>query len=213
MFETATLLLFVGTTLAFQTTPGPDMLMLIGRGIGQGTRTALYCALGFTAAGIIQIPALAFGLATLFQASPFAYALLKTTCAGYLIYIGLKMLKNSSAPIESAKVGVASPAAAFQQGFIANLTNPKIIIFMLALLPQFADPTRGPVWIQLIILGIIMKATGLLVNICVAGISGSVGRVLMHSARFIKWQQRCVGSLMIAFGLHLLFDSRKLARV
>lgn len=205
MPDPATYLAFIAATVAYQLTPGPDMMLVMGRGIGQGRRVALATAFGCVAAGIIQLPLLAFGVASLVRSSPLAYDLLRYAGAAYLFYLGLKLIfarSAGTAPVPVHRKATAS--SAIVQGMIANLTNPKTLVFMLAFLPQFVDPGRGPVILQLLLLGATTKATGLVTLGTVAIASGSVGQWVSRRPGFLAWQEKLIGAVMIALGLRLL---------
>lgn len=199
-------LTFILAVLALQTMPGPDMMLVISRAVGQGRREGLFVAAGVAAAGVIQLPALVLGAATIIHSSPFFYTLLKSAGALYLLYIGIRLLINSSNSPAASNEVINSYRTAFFQGFLSNLLNPKVVIFMLAFLPQFVDPAKGSVANQLMVLGVIMKCSGFLVNGSIAIMSNSMGRWFALKKSFVIWQQRLVGSLIIALGLRLLLD-------
>lgn len=207
MLDTPTILAFIGAVVVLSTTPGPDMALLVSRGIGQGWRAAWYTALGFTLAGLIQIPLLALGLASLFQSSPVLFDLLRYAGAAYLIWRGVQIIRRSGGrdtlgPTNgNVEVGLG---AALRDGVIASLTNPKGLVFLLAFLPQFVDPSSGSVTVQLVILGLLLKGIALVVEsgICIA--AGGVGRFLLQRPRFMVWQERATGAVLIGLGLRLL---------
>ncbi len=219
MPDLATYLAFLAAVLAYQLSgPGPDMLLVMSRGVGQGWRVALSTALGCVSAGVIQIPLLALGLASLVASSPVAYEILRWAGAGYLIYLGVGLLlpRRNAARVKSV-VGPTHDltwGAAFRQGMVCNLTNPTALTFMLAILPQFVDPSSGPAGVQLLVLGATMKGTGLLTLGSVALASGAVGGWLSRHSGFLVWQERFAGLVMIALGLRLLFagDARPALR-
>ena len=155
----------------------------------------------------MQIPALAFGLATVFQTSPVAYEILKWLGAVYLVYVGLAFLVSSVRSTPGLMQVSGSAIEAFRQGFWNNLLNPKVLVFMLALLPQFVDPARGPVALQFVVLGVTMKCCGFVVNGTIALLSGWAGNWLSKNAVFVRWQQRLVGTVLVGLGLRLAFDS------
>nr|WP_277397752.1 LysE family translocator [Paraburkholderia sp. Ac-20347] len=125
--------------------PGPDMMLVLARGIGQGKRTALFTVVGMMfVAGIVQVSMLVLGLATVIHTYPTALNLLRWAGAVYLIWLGLKMLAASASAHTRAKsVGPISDREAVWQGAINSLTNPKSLLFMFAFLPQFIDPAQG----------------------------------------------------------------------
>jgi len=208
MPDITTLIPFLVAVIAIQVSPGPDMMMVIARGIGQGRQTALICVAGISAAALIQVPALALGVAVVIERSEVAYLLLKNLGAAYLIYLGIRFLLSSSKAGQLSANGVTSARAAFFQGFWGNLANPKSLVFLLAFLPQFVDPTRGDVALQLFVLGLIHKSIGLLVDGSVAVLAGASGNWLGRHPRFAIWQERLVGTILITLGLRLAFDTR-----
>jgi threonine/homoserine/homoserine lactone efflux protein len=200
---------FLGALLAYQLAgPGPDMILVITRGVAQGRRTALATAVGCVSAGFIQIPLLAFGLASIINASPLAHEILRWTGAAYLVFIGVRLLISSrrSWAAEDPLVDRASLGAALRQGLISNLTNPQTLAFMLALLPQFVTPGAGSVT-QLVVLGLTMKGVGLLVLGSVALAAGSVGGWISRRPRLMAWQGGFAGVAMIGLACYMAFGN------
>lgn len=215
MPDLSTYLAFIGVLLAYQLGGvGPDMLLVISRGVAHGRRAAVTTALGCVAAGIVQVPLLAFGLAALFTSSTIAYEVLRWLGAAYLVYLGLRLLSaRRGEKRESTRQPVRlAPWAGFWQGMITNLTNPATLMFMLAVIPQFAHPSAGPITLQLVVLGATMKGTGVVVLGCVAVVSGTAGGWLARRPNFLLWQERFAGSVLIALGVHLLFAGSARAR-
>jgi len=194
------------TALVMQLTPGPDMMLVMGRGIGQGFRIAQATVLGIAAAGLIQLPLLAFGISELVAANPRLLDAIRFIGAGYLIYLGFKLVFVNKPANPDLNAVQTSFSRAIADGAIANLMNPKLIVFQLAFLPQFVDVQAGPVWSQLLILGIVMKACGFVVMSTVALSSSAVGRWIEKYPGWRIMQERFVGVILIALGLRLLFD-------
>lgn len=211
MPDVTTYLAFVGAVLAYQLSGvGPDMMLVISRGVGQGWRHALATAAGCVSAGVVQIPLLAMGLASLVSSSPTLYSFLQIIGATYLIAIGVKFLlarRLGEGGGASTFANTNSIPAAFRQGMICNLTNPTTLAFMLAVLPQFVHSWSGSPALQFIILGATMKITGLVILGAVALTSGAVGGWLARRNSFLVWQERLAGALMIAIGVRLLLTA------
>lgn len=206
MPDPSTLLAFLAAVLAMQVLPGPDIALLVGRGVGQGRRVALWTAVGMTVgAGAVQLPLLALGVASLVRSSPLAYELLRWLGAAYLVWLGARLLRTAgrSTVAVPAQPRVSAFAAA-REGVISNLTNPKVAAFMLAFLPQFVDPAHGPVAVQLLVLGAVQKLSGLCVLGTVALVSGTLGGWIARKPRLVAWQERFTGAVMVALGLRLL---------
>ena len=206
MLGLPTFLTFYAAVLAIQLSPGPDMLLVIGRGIGQGRRTAFMSAVGMTlVAGFVQVLLLALGTASLLQASPFAFEMLRWVGAAYLIWLGVRLLVGSRHHRGSvAEARWISDAAAVREGTINNLTNPKALAFLFAFLPQFVDPGSGsPVALQLLMLGAVTKLSNFVVLSAVALGAGTFGRWLARRPVLIAWQERFAGVVMVGLGLRL----------
>ncbi|WP_298608151.1 LysE family translocator [uncultured Thiothrix sp.] len=207
-----TLLTFLLALCLLELSPGPDMMMVMARGIGQGRRTALFTVIGMIfVSGVIQVSMLVLGLASLVHAYPLALDLLRWAGALYLIWLGIKLLRGSQSASTrmNQKKGI-SDWQAIKDGAVNNLTNPKSLLFMFAFLPQFVDPTQGPVWSQLLLLGILQKLTGIFSLGSVAVASGALGQWMARHARVMIWQERFTGLVMIGLGARLIFSGNNL---
>ncbi|WP_245269702.1 LysE family translocator [Ensifer sp. WSM1721] len=184
------------------------MMLVISRGIGEGRHAALATAFGCVAAGVVQIPLLAMGLATVVVSSPLLYKAMQWVGAAYLIYVGIRFLVARRETVRNVQDYAASTSLVgpFRQGMICNLTNPAALSFMLAILPQFVQPSAGSPALQFFILGGTMKFSGLLVLSAVALTSGAFSGWLSRNTSFVLWQQRVAGSIMIALGIRLLLS-------
>ncbi len=207
MPDLSTLLPFYIAVLMIQLSPGPDMMLVIARGIGQGPRTAFLSAVGMTLlSGPIQIAALVLGVASLFQTSPLAFEILRWAGAVYLIWLGTKILIGAGRVSDRAasRLQTVPAGVALREGMINNLTNPKPMMFIFAFLPQFVDPTsEWSVTMQLLVLGAIQKVSGFVILGAVALAAGAIGGWLARRRRLITWQERFTGVVMIGLGLRM----------
>ncbi|MDR9805625.1 LysE family translocator [Rhizobium hidalgonense] len=210
MLDIGTFLPFYGAVLAIQLSPGPDMVLVIGRGIGQGRRTAILSVVGMTIlSGAIQISLLVVGIASILQASPLAFDVLRWIGAAYLIWLGIKLLvraggRDRHGPQTPPSI---STSKALREGMINNMTNPKALAFLFAFLPQFVDPSSNwPVAAQLLLLGTITKLSNFMILSLVALGSGTFGSWLSRRPRLLIWQERFAGTVMICLGLRLAFS-------
>ncbi|ORM69534.1 LysE family translocator [Pantoea rwandensis] len=185
---------------------GPDMMMVMARGLGQGRRAALCTMSGMVfVAGIIQVGMLVLGLAALIHSWPLGLDLLRWAGAAYLIWLGIKMLRSSAtASARAQSQSSISDWQAVKDGAINSLTNPKSLLFMFAFLPQFVDPAQGPIWLKLLILGTIQKLTGVISLGAVAIAAGSIGQWMARHPAVLIWQERFTGLVMILLGARLL---------
>ncbi len=196
----------MGTVIFLQMPPGPDSMLVMARGIGQGRRVALFTVLGMTlGAGMVQLPLIALGVSSLLRASPLAFAMLQWTGAAYLVWLGLRLVFTSPPARADKHTRPIKPLAAAREGMIANLVNPWPITFMVAFLPQFVDPHGSSVSLQLLLLGATQKLTGVLVLGTYAVASGSIGSWIMMRPAVRLWQQRIAGIFVVALGLRMAF--------
>jgi len=209
MFDLASLALFMTATLALNLAPGPDMLYVSTRSLTQGRRAGVISALGIAAGTCVHMVAIASGLAVLLRALPLAYEIVRLAGAAYLIWLGVQALRGKAGPTAGKALERESEWAVFRQGAITNILNPKVALFFLAFLPQFVDPARGSVALQIVVLGCLFNTSGTIVNIAVAYLAASAGRWLGargHVERIFRW---LTASVFIALGLRLALGDRK----
>jgi threonine/homoserine/homoserine lactone efflux protein len=202
------LLLFVGAGLALNVTPGPDMMYVTARGVSQGRRAGIASALGIGAGTLFHITFVAFGLTSLLAAVPAAYTVIRLAGAAYLAYLGVQALR-STGEADERPLARGGDAAAFRQGVLTNVLNPKVAMFFLAFLPQFVDPSRGNTALQVIALGLLFDTTGTIVNVIVAVGASRLASRLRGARRTRLILDRLCGALFIGLGLRLALASRK----
>lgn len=205
--DCVTLFMFVSAVIVLTITPGPDLFLIVGRGISQGRAAALFTAFGFFLAGFIQVPLLAIGLANVVAGSPALFDVLRYGGGAYLMWRGIVMIRNAGHG-DTVSADHASTGAAIKEGFIASLMNPKSHIFLLAFLPQFVRPEDGSVMAQFVFLGILMRVVALVVEGGMALLAGSIGYRLRQSLKLQGWLERTAGGLLVAVGLRLVLMER-----
>jgi threonine/homoserine/homoserine lactone efflux protein len=172
-----TTMLFMATALALNLTPGPSILFILSRCLGQGRRVAVTSVFGLATASVIHAFVTALGLSALFAYSPLAFDLIKDGGAAYLVYMGITgFLKGGIAGGVAARAdSIGRPAVlkSYQQGLITDLFNPKLLLFFFAFLPQFVRVDSGEPWEQMLILGLLFQVTGIPTNLAVAFAGGS----------------------------------------
>ena len=187
--------------------PGPDMLYVIGRSVGQGRRAGIVSSLGVFVGCWVHILAAAFGIAALLRSSPAAFNVVRYAGAAYLIYLGIRMVAKKS-DLSSQQLEPERLPSIFRQGAITNVLNPKVAIFFLAFLPQFIDARRGSVVLQILLLGLIFNVGGTLVNLAVAYAGGTLGEMLRRNQHLARLQQWFTGLVFIGLGLRLAWQRR-----
>lgn len=201
-----TLLAFVPAGLALNLTPGADMMFCLGQGLKSGWRPAMAANFGIALGGLVHTLLAALGLGALVAAHPAAFEAIRWLGVGYLLWLAVAALRSSHFATE-AQVAPSSANRAFWQGLLVNLLNPKVILFILAFLPQFVDPT-SPILPQFLTLGLVFSFGGLVVNGAVALFAGSIGQRIARSAALAKWLSRISATIFGALALRLALMPR-----
>lgn len=207
------LIAFFGISALLALTPGPDNLFVLLQSAQHGWRTGLCVVLGLCLGLVVHTSAVALGLAALLAASSLAFTLLKFVGAAYLAYLAWQALRvPAAANAGPAAAPSGRPAAGalrmVGRGVLMNLSNPKVLIFFLAFLPQFADPARASVAPQILLLGLVFMLATLLVFGAIALFSGHFGALLQRSARAQQWLQRTAGLVFLGLALRLATSAR-----
>lgn len=209
MPDLATLVLFTTACAVLTATPGPDMLLIASRSISQGRAAGVLTYAGIAAGSYLQAFAAAFGLSQLFLLVPTAYDALRFLGAAYLAWLAWTTLRSPAALFApSADQPALKLRAIFLQGMLTNLLNPKMALFMLALLPQFLKPEAGSIALQVMVLATILNLVGLIVNGAVILTAGRLGRALTARPHLSVWPQRLMGAVFGALALRLALASR-----
>lgn len=187
---------FLGLALVLALTPGPDILYVLSRSLAQGTRAGLVAAAGFALGNVVHTLAVASGVGALLAARPDLLATVRYVGALYLIYLGVVMIKRAG-PIASGGAGGASDARVFGQSVLANLLNPKVVLFFLSLFPQFVDdPDRA--FAQTCVLGAGFIAVTMVAFGGVAVLAGRFNALLAgEEGRQVRLQQVGGGALLL----------------
>ncbi len=209
MIDINSLIVFIGAGLLLNITPGPDVLYIVGRSLGQGRAAGVVSALGIAAGTLFHIAAATSGLSALMLAQPLAYDGVRYAGAAYLVWLGLRAIVSRQSALDVKVLAPTPLRQIFLQGVTTNVLNPKVALFFLAFLPQFTDPARGPVWAQMLALGFIFQFNGLLVCTGYALAAHTFGAWLRSRYDVAGWLTRAMGGLFIALGLRLALGSRR----
>lgn len=199
MPSSATLASFALAATALILLPGPAMLFLVSRGIGQGRRLALASMLGIETATATFVVLTAFGLTALISGSVIAFSVVKYAGAAYLVYLAVKEFRSRGRFAPQAP-RVASAGRAFADAYLVGITNPKTAVFFLAFFPQFVHPGSGPVWSQVLVLGAVFVVIGAVFDGAYALGAGTLGSWLGRHPRAVSRQRWVSGSIYLALG-------------
>lgn len=208
MLDAGNLSIFLLATIMLNITPGPDMLYVATRSISQGRMAGIVSSLGIAAGCLVHTILAAFGLSALLTYSSMAFEVVKYAGAAYLIYLGVKMLIDKTPQNELSALPRSSLQKLFQQGAVTNMLNPKVGIFFLAFLPQFASPSSDTFTLQVVFLGLLFNTSGTIVNILVAVIFGFAGNFIQSNKRFWTFQRYLCASVFIGLGIRLGLTKR-----
>jgi len=200
MLDWSKLSLFISVTVALVFMPGPNTLYIIARSVQQGRRAGVVSSLGVQVGSLVHIAAAALGLSALLLSSALAFGVVKYAGAAYLIYLGIKTLLTKEKTGPAQEVERASLSRVFYQGVVVNLLNPKTALFFFAFLPQFIDPARGRVAMQIISLGAILVILGTLSDMTYVLAAGSVGNWLRGNLKFLRAQRFFASSVYLGLG-------------
>jgi len=188
--------------------PGPDNIFVLAQSALHGKLSGLVVVLGLCTGLLFHTGAVAFGVAVIFQASALAFTALKVIGAGYLLYLAWQIFRATPEKIRLQGSPQRSLGTLYRRGIIMNITNPKVSIFFLAFLPQFADPQRGQISLQMIALGGIFILSTILVFGAVALIGGTLGEWLNRSMRAQRVMNWLAGTIFIGLALKLVTTER-----
>ena len=202
MIDPITLLTFVPAALALNLTPGADMMFCLGQGLRSGRRSALAASAGISAGGMVHVALAGLGLGAVVNTMPGLFDVIRWLGVAYLLYLAWGALQ---APARAAQPGQPPvPASrAFRAGFWVNLTNPKVILFVLAFVPQFVVPEAGPVLGQFLIYGLVLALGGFVINGLVGVFGGAAGRFLAPTSRAGLWLGRISAGIFAGLALRL----------
>lgn len=204
-------LAYIVVATALAVAPGPDVLFVVANGMRHHVKGAVAAALGVGAGSIMHALAAALGVSAVIAASPLAFEVLRYAGAAYLLYLGIRALLACWRNVQPAgRVPEASRTSGwklFQRGMITNVLNPKMVVFYLALLPQFVDPSLGHVGLQMFALGCLHNAIG---TVFLLGVGMAAGKAALWTSRtsFGRWMDGISGIFFIGLALRVAVSGR-----
>jgi len=208
MLSIETLITFSSASMLLALVPGPDNIFVLTQSAVHGRGSGLIVTLGLCTGLIVHTTAVALGVAIIFQTSAMAFAVLKYLGAGYLVYLAWQAYRASAEKIRGESNGIVNYRKLYRRGIIMNITNPKVSIFFLAFLPQFADPARGPVALQLLQLGGLFIFATIIVFGGIALLAGTLGQWLNRSSRTQMILNKIAGTVFLGLALKLALIER-----
>jgi threonine/homoserine/homoserine lactone efflux protein len=204
MIPVDSLITFVVASALLSVAPGPDNIFVLTQSALYGKKSGILVTLGLCTGLIVHTTAVAVGVAAIFQTSIVAFTVLKLLGAAYLLYLAWQAFRASASQLNASEPGLRSHGALYRRGIIMNITNPKVSIFFLAFLPQFASPEHGQLAPQIFFLGAVFICVALVVFSSIAILAGQLGGWLGNSPRAQIYLNRIAALVFTGLALKLL---------
>lgn len=208
LISTDTVLLFTAASVALALAPGPDNIFVLTQSALYGRLAGIMVTLGLVSGVMVHTTLVALGVAVIFQTSVIAFTLLKLVGAGYLVYLAIMAFRAPATPVDQNKAPKTPLTRLYWRGAVMNLTNPKVAIFFLAFLPQFADPLRGSVTAQVFLFGAIFALCAFGVFCTIAAAAGFLGTWLSNSPKAQVTLNRFAGVVFLGLAARLVLSER-----
>lgn len=215
MFGIENYLGFIIAAILLNLTPGTDSMYIITRSISHGTKAGFYSVLGITSGTLVHTLLASLGLSVLIAQSPMVFMLVKYIGAGYLCYLGLKMIISRKEPLianslQEEENGVSPKHSnnwqIYKQGVLTNVLNPKVALFFLAFFPQFVDPNYAYGMLSFLILGLTFASTGLVWCLCLALLASVLSKSLRGNPSFETILNKISGTVFVGMGVKLMTE-------
>lgn len=209
MLPLDSLVAFVVASVVIIVIPGPSVLFVIGRSLSLGRRAGVLSVVGNALGTVPAVVAVAFGVGAIVASSVLAFTVIKIVGAAYLVWLGIQAIRHRHDHRTDAAREPASAGKLLRQGFVVGVTNPKTIAFFVAVLPQFVSPAAGPVWAQLLLLGLIFQTLALVCDSVWALAAGTARAWFARSPRRMSTLSGAGGVMMIGLGGTLALTGAK----
>jgi len=208
MIDQHQFLLFLGAATLLAVAPGPGMLYVLARSLAGGRREGVLSAAGTFLGGLVHVIAAATGLSIILATSATAFAFVKYAGAGYLVYLGIRMILTARMDADLPGLPLPSRRNPLWQGVATEVLNPKTAIFFLAFIPQFVNRSSGS-FHQFVLLGTISVTLNTCADLIVILLAAPIGARLRASAALRRRQRRATGLVLVGLGAYVAFsDSR-----
>lgn len=188
-------------------TPGPNMIYLASRSVSQGRAAGLVSLAGVATGFAVYLSAATLGLTAIFVAVPALFTAVKVAGALYLGYLAWTMLRpGGKSPFGGADQVAHRPLRLFGMGLVTNLLNPKIALMYMALIPQFIDPTRGSIWLQALLLGLVQIAIAVTVNGAIVLAAATISGFLTARPVWLRVQRYVAGTVLGGMAVKMAVD-------
>lgn len=199
------LAVYISACLALCIIPGPDMAFVLSTSIAKGSRAGILASLGINAGAYTHLLAAALGLSAIIATSATAFTIVKWIGAGYMVYLGIRVLFSSNSSFSSLQPDVkpTSNRNIFWMGYLSDVLNPKVAIFYLSFLPQFVSTDSENPLGEILLLGILLNMIGIMANLIIVQFASLITHKLRTEPALVKWLNRFVGVTFLAIGIKI----------
>ncbi len=201
--DTSALPVFIASSFVLLITPGPDTAFITSTGITQGRKPATFGAMGVSLSMFTHSLIAAAGLSALFAASDVAFEAVRFTGCAYLLRLAVSSMKERGSNGCGGE-SLLQPGEYFVQGFLTNLLNPKVILFISLFLVQFTSKGHGPIFLQIVSLGALLALMSLVFFTLLGGLAGSLGKAMLGSRAYRTVLSRVMALVFVFLAVRLL---------
>ncbi|WP_260261057.1 LysE family translocator [Vibrio intestinalis] len=205
MIDMSVLPVYLTAVVALLLLPGPDMLLIASSSMSYGRRVGIFASLGNATSGIILTLLAALGVSALIAMNPMALKVLHLLGGAYLLKMGWDCIRAQAADAPELDGQSKMATTFYQRALVSNLLNPKALVFFVMFLPQFVSSnitaTSGE---QMLALGLLLNVLGLLFNLVLVALVGTLGKSLLENAKFRTYQHKFMGGIFFILALWML---------
>lgn len=217
MISWGTLAAFSALAFVVIVIPGPSVLFIVGRALQHGRRDALMSVVGNTGGEVVHAALVAAGIGSAIAASAGAFVVLKFVGGAYLVYLGVQAVRHRRDGLDlegmvaadaGGSVAARPVRRVLAESFTVGVTNPKTLVFVAAVLPQFVDPAAGPAWAQILLLGLLFAVIALVSDGAYALAASGARDWFARSPRRLERMRATGGVLIGSLGVALMASRR-----
>ncbi|MGF1757283.1 LysE family translocator [Photobacterium sagamiensis] len=205
MIDFSILPVYLTAVIALLLIPGPDMLLIASSSLSYGRKVGVFASLGNATSGLLLTLLAAMGVSALIAVNPIALQVLRLLGGAYLLKMGWDCMRTTPADTPELEQQSGMAKTLYRRAVISNLLNPKALIFFVLFLPQFvstqATATSGE---QMLVLGLLLNVLGLLFNLFLVTMVGSLGQPLLKNEKFRTNQHKFMGLIFFVLAIWLL---------
>ena len=208
MIDSHTFFTYVAVVFGLFLIPGPAVLLVLAQATTGGRSVGVACGVGIACGDLLHALFATVGLSAVLMTSAVAFSIVKYAGVIYLLYLGIRALRQGGADLQFPAGRKMTPALAFRQAILAEMLNPKTALFFLAFLPQFVRPEHGAAVLQFALLGLTFAGMSVVYTVLLAIAAGKAGGWLQRHRGIGRWQGRVVGTIYLALGARLAFQQQ-----